>query len=125
MPLAPLRGCVQLGCPALVQPPATRCAAHAAPPPSPRPGPPPVDTRPSAWRRGYDAIWRGWRLAVLQREPLCRSCAARGLVVAAREVDHITPKRDGGTESFDNLQPLCKACHSAKTLREGGSWRPR
>jgi 5-methylcytosine-specific restriction protein A len=39
-------------------------------------------------------------------------------VVAATEVDHIKPKAEGGGESFENLQPLCKPCHSRKTLGE-------
>jgi 5-methylcytosine-specific restriction enzyme A len=62
-------------------------------------------------------------LAILEREPLCRRCAAAGRVVAATEVDHIHPKRAGGPEAFDNLQPLCKPCHSAKTAREMGGAR--
>jgi 5-methylcytosine-specific restriction protein A len=52
------------------------------------------------------------------REPLCRSCRGQGKIVAATEVDHIVPKQDGGADAFDNLQPLCKPCHSRKTLGE-------
>ncbi len=62
--------------------------------------------------------WRRTREAVLEAEPLCRSCAARGLTVAAREVDHIQPLHCGGTNAYDNLQPLCGACHRAKTAAE-------
>ncbi len=116
MPHAAPRPCAIAVCPAVVRPPARYCPQH---------GPPLApsrwqanDPRPSAWRRGYDAIWRGWRRAVLLREPLCRACAGQGLVVAAREVDHIRPLAEGGVHAFDNLQPLCKPCHTRKTLRE-------
>jgi 5-methylcytosine-specific restriction protein A len=93
----------------VVEPPARYCAAHQRAL---------EQARPTAWQRGYDTAWRGWRLAILQREPLCRHCRAKGLVVPATEVDHIRPKQDGGAESWENLQPLCKACHARKTLGE-------
>jgi RNA-directed DNA polymerase len=34
------------------------------------------------------------------------------------EVDHILPKEDGGTDKFDNLQPLHRHCHDVKTARD-------
>ena len=37
----------------------------------------------------------------------------------ATEVDHIVPKSAGGTDAMDNLQALCKSCHSRKTAKEG------
>lgn len=33
----------------------------------------------------------------------------------ATEVDHITPKAEGGTDDRSNLQGLCTDCHKAKT----------
>ena len=78
-------------------------------------------------RRGFDtelgfyqsAAWRALRAACLRAHPLCRLCAARGLLVAATVVDHIVPIKDGG-ERFEanNLQGLCVSCHNAKTARE-------
>lgn len=59
------------------------------------------------------AHWLRLRALVLADEPLCRSCAARGLVVPALDVDHID--NDGDNNSRDNLQPLCRSCHSHKT----------
>lgn len=56
----------------------------------------------------------------LARHPLCVECQAKGMVVAAAEVDHIVPLADGGTNDDENLQSLCKSCHSRKTARESG-----
>lgn len=60
--------------------------------------------------------WRGLRQQVLVDEPFCRSCAKRNKLVMANEVDHI----DGNPENNDrnNLQSLCKPCHSRKTAKE-------
>ena len=33
-------------------------------------------------------------------------------------MDHIVPIEQGGTHAVANLQPLCRSCHSAKTMRE-------
>lgn len=76
------------------------------------------DTRLSASERGYDHSWRKTRAAVLAQEPLCRECMKRGVVAAANEVDHIIAKRRGGLDVAENLQPLCKSCHSRKTMSE-------
>jgi 5-methylcytosine-specific restriction protein A len=74
--------------------------------------------RGSASSRGYGAAWQRLRAVVLRDEPLCRECDAYGVVRAATEVDHIIPRGRGGTDARSNLQPLCKPCHSAKTMRE-------
>lgn len=77
------------------------------------------ERRGTSTARGYDATWRRLRAMVLAREPLCRECAKRDRIVDAREVDHVTPIRFGGKRLDPaNLQPLCKPCHSRKTLRE-------
>ena len=64
--------------------------------------------------------WQRLRDRVLQREPLCRLCYRKGLVVMAAEVDHIEPIRDAPERAFDvnNLQPLCKRCHIRKSGEE-------
>jgi 5-methylcytosine-specific restriction protein A len=58
----------------------------------------------------------------LRSHPLCVDPfglhANSGQVVAATEVDHIRPKSNGGTDEWDNLQGLCKSCHSRKTALE-------
>lgn len=58
-----------------------------------------------------------YRKAVRDSEPLCRKCAERGRVTVATEIDHIVPLSEGGSNDRSNLQPLCKACHAAKTTR--------
>jgi 5-methylcytosine-specific restriction protein A len=67
------------------------------------------------------AWWQKLRLAVLAREPLCRSCATSGRVTPATELDHIVPVAKGGTDDVLNLQPLCRACHETKTLADVGA----
>lgn len=63
------------------------------------------------------AAWRKLRAYVLDAEPLCRHCIARGLTVPATEVDHRNGPADNRLES---LQPLCKPCHTRQTLRDMG-----
>ncbi len=110
MPRLPPHPCAEPGCPALVdgQP---RCEAHT------------VATRQhydeargNSAARGYDRQWRKVRLRVLDSEPLCRFCKVEGRITPANEVDHI----DGNSRNNDraNLRPLCKPCHSARTLRD-------
>ena len=73
--------------------------------------------------RVYDLQdWERTRRAKLSANPLCEHCLARGKVVPATEVDHIQPISKGG-EWFnpDNLQCLCKSCHSLKTKRDEGA----
>lgn len=35
-------------------------------------------------------------------------------------IDHIIPKRDGGTDDLSNLQCACRSCNSSKRDRLGG-----
>lgn len=115
MPRAARRPCSKPGCPALVE--FGRCPKHAY-----------ADareydrTRGTVAERGYGAHWRRLRLIVLAEEPLCRACAADGRVVAATDVDHVVARVRGGSDDRDNLQALCHACHSRKTVLEDGGW---
>jgi 5-methylcytosine-specific restriction protein A len=45
-------------------------------------------------------------------------CAGRGVTREAEELDHIIPLSDGGDDTEDNYQGLCKPCHKAKTKQE-------
>lgn len=71
--------------------------------------------RGTANQRGYDARWRKLRLMYLRAHPLCVVCARENRVTEATDVDHIIPKRDGGTDEESNLQSMCHSCHSRKT----------
>lgn len=33
-------------------------------------------------------------------------------------VDHIIPRKQGGSDELDNLQTLCKECHDRKSAKE-------
>jgi 5-methylcytosine-specific restriction endonuclease McrA len=46
----------------------------------------------------------------------CLRCGVSGKKVSLT-VDHILPVSMGGTDSIDNIQPLCKPCNSAKHAR--------
>jgi 5-methylcytosine-specific restriction protein A len=110
MPTRPLRACARPGCPARVS--GGYCPACARPTGWSAPG------RASAVERGYDWSWHKLRTRILRDEPLCRPCRLRGVLTAAVEVDHIVPLCDGGTHDHDNLRPICRRCHQAKTTRD-------
>lgn len=75
----------------------------------------------SAHARGYGVQWQKLRSLMLGQEPLCRLCKAEGRTAAATDLDHVVPKAKGGTDDPANLQPLCRACHDAKTRRDSGA----
>ncbi len=67
------------------------------------------------------APWRRVRALKLAESPLCEDPFRRhpGAFVLATDVDHRIPRRERPDLALakDNLQPLCHACHSAKTRR--------
>lgn len=71
--------------------------------------------RDNARERGYDAQWDKVSKMYRQDHPLCEKCG----VSLSQEVDHIVPLSKGGAKyDHDNLQALCKPCHTAKTLKD-------
>ena len=75
--------------------------------------------RGSAEQRGYDWEWRKKRGAVLKRARyLCQCADCNGRRYLATEVDHITPKSQGGTDDFSNLMAINSRCHKLKTQKE-------
>jgi 5-methylcytosine-specific restriction enzyme A len=60
------------------------------------------------------------RKRLLMRRPLCVHCQAQGRVTAATVLDHVVALINGGTDTEDNLQPLCDECHRLKTAADTG-----
>ncbi len=80
------------------------------------------DHRQSASKRGYDRHWRRFRAYYLSKHRLCIDCLSGKRVAGATEVHHITPLADDGDRlDEENLEALCKSCHSRKTQRETNS----
>lgn len=74
------------------------------------------ERRGSSTERGYDYHWQKVRRLVLVERPLCEDCWGVGRATPAAEVHHI----DGNPRHNDpaNLMPLCKPCHSRRTLAD-------
>jgi len=74
-------------------------------------------------RRPNDAFYstRQWRDRLrplqLSKQPLCAHCIDRGEITLAMDVDHKIPHNGNYwlQRDPDNLQSLCKACHTRKT----------
>lgn len=115
MPRRAKSPCAQPGCPALVESGRSYCPEHGG-----------DRGRGSSAQRGYGGRWQRLRAAYLAGHPVCVDPFGRheGQVIPATEVDHITPRVRGGTDHVENLQALCKSCHSYKTSREQGEAYP-
>jgi 5-methylcytosine-specific restriction protein A len=74
----------------------------------------------SAGKRWTGRKLMEWRRSIFMHEPMCRHCSTTARPVLAQEIDHITPLSKGGTYAPNNVQPLCKDCHAAKTATERG-----
>lgn len=98
-------------------------------------------TRPSAQARGYGRAWRefrqNWlhamdiegerkrRQVMLQRQRCADPYHVHGkVIVPAQHVDHIIPVEQAPDKRWDseNLQGLCRQCHSRKTASEDGAY---
>ncbi|MGH8592341.1 MAG: HNH endonuclease [Gammaproteobacteria bacterium] len=74
--------------------------------------------RGSSTQQGYGGRWRKLRLLVLARDPICHACKRN----PSSDADHILPRAKGGSDTLDNLQGLCHACHARKTALSDGRW---
>jgi 5-methylcytosine-specific restriction enzyme A len=121
MPKRAPRPCVIQGCSELVRVGAY-CTTH-----QPEIKRTHVDDRVSASKRGYGATWRRLRAIVLRRNPLCIDpFGVHGAAIEiATDVDHIIPRVEGGQDVINNLQSLCHACHSRKTISQTNFGRGR
>lgn len=84
-------------------------------------GEPITESRPlTTAEKGYAGVWPEVRANHLATHPLCVHCLAATLITAATEVDHRIP-HNGNRELLldpENLQSLCKPCHTTKTQSE-------
>lgn len=68
-------------------------------------------SRESRHERGLGSKWVRVRAQYAKKHPLCEECERRGIVRVLDDVDHIIPRRHGGSDKHENLQSLCKECH--------------
>jgi len=119
MPTRPPSPCTEPGCPRLVQ--SGRCATHKRQHARAYEARRPDRTAVLEFYRS--SAWRNLRDEVLAEHPACADCGA-----LATQVDHVIALRDRpelGVERA-NLRPLCRRCHSRRTLaasRERGGVR--
>lgn len=84
--------------------------------------------RPSSHARGYDKAWQRMAQRFRHEHPYCADPFGHhgGRRVLGQHVDHIVALARGGTNDGSNLQSLCHACHSRKTIEyDGGFGRPK
>lgn len=71
-------------------------------------------------------VWRRLRRIKLSEQPLCEECLKENKTVKASMADHIVPVKQGGAAlDIFNLQSLCNACHSRKSVKEGSRFGKR
>lgn len=62
--------------------------------------------------------WKDQRIRVLKRDGyICAYCGQE-----ADQVDHVIPRKIGGTHDLDNLVACCKSCNSKKGALDEGSF---
>lgn len=97
--------------------------AHDAPRLLGRPGRPcvpgcpnlrPCAVHPPKSTSGTPGYGRG---RALRREVASQPCVGCGSRVRVH-ADHVVPRKLGGSDARENLQPLCQACHNRKTARD-------
>jgi 5-methylcytosine-specific restriction enzyme A len=70
----------------------------------------------------YGRAWKRVRDRYIKAHPLCEECKKNGRLTPVKEVHHVLPLSRGGSNDFDNLQSLCKSCHSRITVESGDRW---
>lgn len=78
----------------------------------------------SRWANKPDPI-RRTKTRILHRDN--HTCQIQGphCTQTATEVDHITPRAQGGTHNPENLRAVCKTCHREKTKMEATEGKRR
>ena len=114
MPRKPKHPCAWPGCPKLVEPGSRYCEKHA----KERNRQYERYERDKDTKRRYGRTWKRIRDRYIALHPLCEECLKEGRSVLATEVHHKLPLADGGTNDENNLQALCKACHSRIHIKD-------
>lgn len=112
MPSLPKKACGYPGCPALTR--ERYCPTHASQVSAQ------YDRDRGDDRQFYStARWRKLRRMKLRRNPMCE-VHPDGTAAVAVEVHHVIERKQRPDLAFDfeNLQSLCKPCHSRITARE-------
>lgn len=89
---------------------------------------------PEKWK-DYGATYRarelGAAVGFMPDDPLAElikiygpKCIVPGCPRLATTKDHVIALANGGTHSFDNLQPMCKWCNSSKGAHHNTDYRP-
>lgn len=109
MPSAAPKPCSQPGCGVLVRDGTSRCGKHQREA---------WAKKPTAPTRTTGRRLQAMRQALFTRQPLCVECEKAGRVTLATERDHIVPLTEGGEDTDENTQGLCRPCHDEKSLGE-------
>lgn len=57
-------------------------------------------------------------MIMAERHGLCEECVRQGKIAPGSELHHLVALRDGGAKfARDNVELLCKSCHSRETMR--------
>ena len=59
--------------------------------------------------------WKQIRAYKFQLNPLCEDCQDEGKTTPTHTIDHIVPRKQGGSDSIDNLRSRCKHHNAVKT----------
>ena len=117
MPIKAYKQCRDQPCKELVQSPATRCTKH-------------NKERNNKYSKTFTAssnqsfysspAWKSTRRIHIETYPYCCICLIGGVRTIAKHVDHIIERKDRPDLAFEpsNLQSLCVAHHSSKTLKD-------
>ena len=74
-------------------------------------------------KRFYASVaWRRFRAAYLMVNPLCVHCRRQGFIRVAEHVHHVKDRKAYPELTFDvdNVEGLCRPCHSAEEARRRG-----
>lgn len=59
--------------------------------------------------------WKQLRKYKMTINPLCEDCEEQGKITEGHTVDHVKPRKQGGTDELSNLRTRCKRCNAIKT----------